>query len=42
MSPSNPQDPIEREREHAASLGLWLVYFAFVIVGTVWFILFRQ
>lgn len=41
MAPSNPEDPIEREREHTAALGLWLVYFAFVILGSVWFFLFR-
>ncbi|WP_332816671.1 hypothetical protein [Sphingopyxis sp.] len=38
----NSDDPIERDREHAAALGLWFVYFAFVILGTVWFLLFRQ
>jgi hypothetical protein len=41
VAPSNPEDPIECEREHAAALGLWLVYFAFVILGSVWFFLFR-
>lgn len=41
MAPSSPEDPIERDREHAAALGLWLVYFAFVILGSVWFFLFR-
>lgn len=41
MAPSKSEDPIERDREHAASLKLWLVYFAFVILGTVWFFLFR-
>ena len=41
MAPSNPEDPIEREREHAAALGLWFVYFVFVILGSVWFFLFR-
>jgi len=41
VASSNPEDPIERDREHAAALGLWLVYFAFVILGSIWFFLFR-
>lgn len=41
VAPSNLEDPIEREREHAAALGVWFVYFAFVILGLVWFFLFR-
>jgi hypothetical protein len=41
VAPWNPEDPIDRDREHAASLGLWIVYFAFVILGSVWFFLFR-
>ncbi len=41
MTPSDSDDPIKRDREHAAGLGLWVVYFAFVILGTVWFLLFR-
>lgn len=42
MAPSNLEDMVEREREHAAAARLWLVYLALVIVGTVWFFLFRQ
>ncbi len=42
MAPSNPDDPVECEREHAAALGLWLIYLLFVVLGTVWFLMFRQ
>jgi len=42
VEPSNLDDPVERAREHAAALGLWIIYGIFVVLGTIWFLLFRQ
>ncbi|WP_272897627.1 hypothetical protein [Sphingopyxis witflariensis] len=41
MSPSDIEDPIERDRERAATVGLWIAFVAFAILGSIWFMLFR-
>lgn len=35
-------DPVERDREHAAAIGFWVIFLAFTILGAIWFMLFRQ
>lgn len=34
-------DPLERQRERAA-IGFWVVFLVFAVLGTIWFVLFRQ
>lgn len=41
MSPSDIDDPNERDRERAAAVGLWIAFVAFAILGSIWFMLFR-
>ena len=35
-------DPVECERERAAAIGFWIIFLAFAVLGTIWFMLFRQ
>lgn len=35
-------DPVERSRERAAAIAFWVVFLAFAVLGTIWFMLFRQ
>ena len=35
-------DPVELGRERAAAIGFWVVFAAFAVLGTIWFMLFRQ
>lgn len=42
VEPSNLDDPVERARERAAAIGFWVIFLAFAVLGTIWFMLFRQ
>jgi hypothetical protein len=42
VEPSHLDDPVERARERTAAIGFWVVFMAFAIVGSIWFMLFRQ
>jgi type VI protein secretion system component VasF len=35
-------DPVERRRERAAAIAFWVVLLVFAVLGTIWFMLFRQ
>lgn len=35
-------DPIELRRERMAAIAFWIAFVAFAVLGTIWFMLFRQ
>jgi hypothetical protein len=35
-------DPVETRRERAAAIGFWIVFLVFAVLGTIWFMHFRQ
>ncbi len=41
MSPSEIDDPFERDRERSAAIRFWIAFIAFAILGSIWFMLFR-